>query len=77
MSEKDIKEMITIVDTLTLEELMENAKKWEISEDRDALVYNLAFNDGLIGMANRLKAKLGELLPQKFEEAADDQSGEN
>ena len=72
MSEKDIKEMITIVDTLVLEELMENAKDWDLSKDHEALVYNLAFNDGLIGMANRLKAKLEELLPQKFEEAADD-----
>lgn len=74
MSEKDIKEMITIVDTLALEELMENAKDWKISGDHEELVYNLAFNDGLISMANRLKGKLEKLLPQKFEEAADDQS---
>ena len=73
MSENDIKEMITIIDTLALKELMENAKDWKISEDHEALVYILAFNDGLIRMANRLKAKLEELLPQKFEEAADEQ----
>lgn len=72
MSENDIKEMITIVDTLALEKLMENAKDWKISDDHEELVYILAFNDGLIRMANRLKAKLEELLPQKFEEAADD-----
>ena len=72
MSENDIKEMITIVDTLALKELMKNAKDWKISEDHETLVYVLAFNDGLIRMANILKAKLEELLPQKFEEAADD-----
>lgn len=65
MSEKNIKEMIRIVDTLELEELIKNAKDWKTSDDHETLVYILAFNDGLITMANRLKAKLEELLPQK------------
>lgn len=74
MDEKLYEDLVRMIDALTIDEVIDNANDWRLTYDRERLVYALAFNDGLLKMAKGLKEKIKELLPQKFEEAADDQS---
>ena len=74
MNEETVEKMLTMIDSLFVEQIGDSQDNWKVPEEKEQLIYTLAFNDGLLTMALRVKKELKNLLPKKFEEAEDDQS---
>lgn len=74
MNEETVEKMLVIIDNLTVELLDHSADQWKLEDDRDSMLYRLAFNDGLLEMAIEIKERLKQFIPLKFEVNEDDKS---
>ena len=54
------------IDEVALDEISDNSETWEIGEDNTKLTYTLAYNDGILAFARRLKMRLKGQQPEKF-----------
>ena len=61
-----LKRIEKMIDEVALAEIDVNSETWEISEDKEKLIYTLAFNDGILEFARRLKERLKGKQPEKF-----------
>lgn len=61
------------IDEVALDEIDDNSETWEIEDDKEKLIYTLAYNDGILALARRLKMRLKGQQPEKFEVDEDDQ----
>lgn len=55
-----------MIDEVALDEINDNSDTWEIGEDKEKLIYTLAYNDGILAFASRLKMRLKGQQPEKF-----------
>lgn len=63
-----------MIDEVALDEINDNSETWEIGDDKEKLIYTLAYNDGILEFARRLKMRLKGQQPEKFE--VDDESNQ-
>ena len=53
------------IKTIAYKLLEETSEQWDIQDDRDALLYKLAYNDGVLAMSNALIKNIKEAEEQK------------
>ncbi len=66
-----------MIDEVALDEINDNSEAWEIADDKEKLIYTLAYNDGILAFASKLKMRLKGQQPEKFKVEDESNQGTN
>lgn len=67
----DISAVENLIDKIALEKIKDSSEDWDLSDDRENLVYSLAYNDGILDFADTLKKWFRENTTPQEEGAKD------